>query len=282
MDDPGPAGFATPALMRAARGAYAQSIRAQLHAIGVDDLPRNGAFLLAWIDTTGCPRQDLPAELGVTKQAVSQVIDTLVNRGYLIRSPDPGDRRRISLELTGRGEQAVEAVQRGVVAVDRQLQERLPAAQIDGMRAALLALADIKSAGISTGAGKRRPAAQLRQFSPIFPVRDLAAALAHYSALGFDTTAYADGHEYGFADRDGTGLHLAADPGHDPARHAASAYLHVRDADALYEEWSQPGIGGHTHPVGPTPYRLREGSHTDPDGNLIRFGSPMTEHPGGQ
>ena len=49
------------------------------------------------------------------------------------------------------------------------------------------------------------------------------------------------------------------------------------DADALYEEWTRPGIGGHTQPVGPTPYKLREGSHTDPDGNLIRFGSPMDE-----
>ena len=268
--------------MRAARGAYAQSIRAQLHAIGVDDLPRNGAFLLAGIDTTGGPRQDLPSDLGVTKQAVSQVIDTLVNRGYLNRSPDPGDRRRITLELTERGQEVVGAVLRGVAAVDRQLQERVPAEQVDAMRSALLALAGIKGASITTGAGRRRPARQFRRFSPIFPVRDLAAALAHYSALGFDTSAYADGSEYGFADREGTGLHLAADPGHDHARHAASAYLYVRDADALYEEWSQPGIGGHTRPVGPTPYQLREGSHTDPDGNLIRFGSPMAEHPGDQ
>ena len=51
----------------------------------------------------------------------------------------------------------------------------------------------------------------------------------------------------------------------------------MRDADALYEEWTRPGTPGHTHPVGPTPYKLREGSHTDPDGNLIRFGSPMPE-----
>jgi hypothetical protein len=27
----------------------------------------------------------------------------------------------------------------------------------------------------------------------------------------------------------------------------------------------------------PTPYGMREGSHVDPDGNLIRFGSPMEE-----
>ena len=96
MDVPEPSELATPTLMRIARGAYARSIRAQLHAIGVDDLPRNGAFILAGIDTTGGPRGDLPADLGVTKQAVSQLIDTLVNRGYLVRSADPGDRRRIT------------------------------------------------------------------------------------------------------------------------------------------------------------------------------------------
>jgi DNA-binding MarR family transcriptional regulator/catechol 2,3-dioxygenase-like lactoylglutathione lyase family enzyme len=277
MEEPGPVEFATPTLMRAARGAYARSIRAELQAIGIDDMPRNGMFILAGIDTSGGPRQDLPAGLGVTKQAVSQGIDTLVNRGYLDRSPDPDDRRRIVLELTERGHQVVEAAVRGVDAVDRQLLERVSPEQIDAMRAVLLALGEIKSAGIVSGTGRRRPARQLSRFSPIFPVRDLAAALAHYSALGFETLAYVGGDEYGFASREGVELHLAADHHHESAHNAASAYLYVRDADALYQEWTRSGIGGRTRPVGPTPYKLREGSHIDPDGNLIRFGSPMEE-----
>jgi hypothetical protein len=119
------------------------------------------------------------------------------------------------------------------------------------------------------------PYRQLRQFSPIFPVRDMTAALAHYAALGFDAFPYEGEDDYGFAEREGIGLHLTTDPGHDPAHGHASAYLYVRDADALYAEWSRPGIGGHTLPVCPTPYQLREGAHIDPDGNLIRFGSPM-------
>jgi DNA-binding MarR family transcriptional regulator/catechol 2,3-dioxygenase-like lactoylglutathione lyase family enzyme len=277
MTELDPAEFATPTLMRAARGAYARSVRAQLHSIGIDDLPRNGAFILAGIGAPGGLRQDLPVDLGVTKQAVSSAIDILANRGYLERRTDPEDRRRIALELTDRGRRVVEAVVRGVEAVDAQLSERVPPEQVDAMRAALAVLAEIKTASVATGAGKRRPTRRLRQFSPVFPVRDLAAALAHYAALGFETSAYAQGGEYGFADRDGVGLHLACDPDHDPARSAASAYLYVRDADALYEEWSRPGIGGLTRPVGPTPYRLREGSHVDPDGNLIRFGSPVDD-----
>lgn len=267
--------YATPTLMRSARGAYAQSIRTQLQLIGIDGLPANGVFILAGIDTSGGPRQDLPSELGVTKQAVSQVIDILVTRGYLTRSSDPDDRRRVVLELTDRGHEVVEAALRGVEAVDRQLQQRVSPEQIDAMRSALVALTEIKSQGISTGAGQRRPARQLRRFSPVFPVRDLGAALAHYASLGFETLAYDSGDEYGFATRDGVQLHLAADPGHPI--HPASAYLYVRDADALYQEWSRPGIAGHTHPAGPTACKLREGSHVDPDGNVIRFGSPAPE-----
>jgi DNA-binding MarR family transcriptional regulator len=267
--------YATPTLIRSARGVYAQSIRAQLQLIGIDDLPANGVIILAGIDASGGPRYDLPSELGVTKQAVSQVIDILVTRGYLTRSPDPDDRRRVVLELTDRGHEVVHAALLGVEAVDRQLQERVTPEQIDAMRSALIALTEIKGQGVFTGAGRRRPARQLRRFSPIFPVRDLGAALAHYASLGFDTLAYHDGDAYGFAARDGVQLHLSADPGHDP--HPASAYLYVRDADALYQEWSQTGIAGHTHPVGLTPYQLREGSHVDPDGNVIRFGSPVPE-----
>ena len=276
MTEPEARYYSTPTLIRAARGVYARSMRAQLTAIGIDDLPRNGVFMLAGIADSGAARQDMTAELGITKQAVSQLIDTLVSRGYVSREADPDDRRRIALTLTERGEHVLEAAAEGVAAVDAQLRDRVGGEQIEGMRSALRALAEIKVADTASGAGLPRPARQFQQFSPIFPVRDLATALEHYAALGFSTIAYAGGADYGFANRDGLSLHLAGHHGDDLSDHGGSAaYLYVRDADALYAEWSQPGIGGHTSPVEPTPYKLREGSHTDPDGNLIRFGSPM-------
>jgi Ser/Thr protein kinase RdoA (MazF antagonist) len=120
-------------------------------------------------------------------------------------------------------------------------------------------------------------------FSPVFPVRDVRRALLHYASLGFEVAAYADGDGYGFAERDGVSLHLSLDEGHRPEaghQHVGAAYLYVEDADALYDEWARPGVGGLTRRVGDTPYRLREGSHVDPDGNLIRFGSPMPGRPG--
>ena len=127
---------------------------------------------------------------------------------------------------------------------------------------------------------------RLRSFSPVFPVRDLRRALAHYASLGFDVQPYTEGDGYGFADRDRVSLHLSLDTGHEHEHeheggdghdheHVGTAYLYVADADALYDEWTRPGVGGLTRRVGDTPYELREGSHVDPDGNLIRFGSPM-------
>ncbi len=130
------------------------------------------------------------------------------------------------------------------------------------------------------------PAVRFTSFSPVFPVRDLPRALAHYAALGFDTQPYDGGVPYGFAERDGVSLHLSAEhvhgDGEDAHDHASSAYLYVDDADALYDAWARPGAGGLTRRVGDTPYRLREGSHVDPDGNVIRFGSPMPARPARQ
>jgi DNA-binding MarR family transcriptional regulator len=267
--------FSTSTLMRAARGVYAQSMRAHLHAVGVDDLPRNGAFVLVGIADAGGPRQDLPAELGVTKQAVNQVIDTLVARGYVERSSDLEDRRRNTLTLTERGVEALEAVVSGVEAVDRLLEEQVSAEDIRVTRRVLVALSGIKVDRQAAGASRRRPRRLLRRFSPIFPVGDLGAALAHYTALGFKTFAYEDGQDYGFANRDRLSVHLGVLDGHSGG--PGAAYLDVNDADALYDEWSRPDVGGETFPVGPTAYGMREGSHRDPFGNLIRFGSPIEE-----
>jgi DNA-binding MarR family transcriptional regulator len=250
--------LSNPTLMRVARGAYGSAIRAELHAIGVEDLPRNGAFILSGIAAGDSVRGDLRVDLGVSKQAVSQLIDALVSRGLVVRGEDPEDRRRLTLSLTARGEEVQAAVVHAVEAVDTELQARVGAADVDAMRRALHALDE----------------GSTRRFEPIFPVADLAAGLAHYAALGFQTLAYKEGTDYGFANRDGLTIHLATDCDHDPA-HAATAYLYVADADALYAEWTQPGIGGETRPVGLTEYRLREGAHIDPDGNRIRFGSPV-------
>jgi predicted enzyme related to lactoylglutathione lyase len=117
------------------------------------------------------------------------------------------------------------------------------------------------------------------RFAPIFPVHDIDRALDHYRRMGFDVRAYPGGG-YGFAERDGVELHVGVvEPhehgdGHVHEHSPASAYLRVDDADAIAAEWRAAGIEVHM-PVD-TEWGQHEGAVVDRDGNVIRFGSPMS------
>ena len=109
--------------------------------------------------------------------------------------------------------------------------------------------------------------------SPIFRTTDLQRALAHYAAIGFLTSRHDD--TYGFAAWAGLELHLAVVPGHDPSRTASAVFLHVPDADAVAALLVAAGMGPSTTMPRDMDHGVREGSHVDPDGNLLRFGSPL-------
>jgi DNA-binding MarR family transcriptional regulator len=133
-----------PALLRASRGAYGHAIRTSLTREGFGDVPRNGAFVLGGIVNQGGSAGALVRQLGVSKQAASQLIDTLVVRGYLERLPNPEDRRRVTIEATERGRAAAAAVRSAVVAVDEELAGMITPAQMKGLRTGLVALCDIR------------------------------------------------------------------------------------------------------------------------------------------
>jgi len=69
---------------------------------------------------------------------------SLVLRGFLSRTPDPDDRRRVNVTLTDRGRAAADAVLAGVLAVDRELAELVGVAGLEQLRAGLVALCDIR------------------------------------------------------------------------------------------------------------------------------------------
>jgi hypothetical protein len=124
--------------------------------------------------------------------------------------------------------------------------------------------------------------ATLQSAAPIFPTADLDAMRAHYEALGFDVVV----HEGGYATvaRDAVRIHFRHVPGDDApdAERVAeqfapgAAYLAADDADALHAEWRRAGVGETTDLFDPG-FGVWEAAHTDIDGNLLRFGSPITK-----
>ena len=134
-----------PALLRWARGAYGYAVRGNLVEAGFDDLPGNGPFVLGGMARFNGSAADMIMGLGVTKQAASQLIDTLVLRGYLTREVDPEDRRRMTISLTERGRGAAQATRTAVDSIDAELATMITPAELAGLRAGLTALGQIMS-----------------------------------------------------------------------------------------------------------------------------------------
>ena len=115
--------------------------------------------------------------------------------------------------------------------------------------------------------------AAIAGYEPAFSVADVGRAVDHYQRLGFRTSRHDE--TYAFAHRGDLTIHLAhAD---DPATAGGSVlYIHVDDADQLAAEWRKAGVTV----SGPQDYDYgqHEGFHVDPDGNKLRFGSPL-QHP---
>jgi predicted enzyme related to lactoylglutathione lyase len=116
-----------------------------------------------------------------------------------------------------------------------------------------------------------RSVGDVKRVAPIFPVSDLAAALEHYERLGFTTRTW-EGGGYGFLTRGHVEIHLGEVPDLEAGAAKHSAYLWVDDADELATAWR--AAGAEVHGPEDTPWHQYEGAVVDPDGNVIRFGSP--------
>jgi hypothetical protein len=113
-------------------------------------------------------------------------------------------------------------------------------------------------------------AALVTGFEPVFTVADVARSAAWFARAGFDVSFHDDTYALAHRELDLT-VHLAEADGDEVPGHGV-LYLHCQDADRMAHEWAQAGI----RVDGPEDrdYGKREGSVTDPDGNVIRFGAP--------
>ena len=124
--------IAFPVLLRHARGAYGMAIAKALAAVGFDDIPKNGHYVIGGlaVEEVEIPLSQLIKELRTSKQAAGQLVDTLVLRGYLDRKADPNDRRKLSVTLTERGRAVAEVQRKAIREVDAELQKRVTPEEI--------------------------------------------------------------------------------------------------------------------------------------------------------
>jgi DNA-binding MarR family transcriptional regulator len=112
-------------------------IQEGMAARGYDDLRPAHGFAFARIASADTTVVDLAEHLGTTKQAASQLVAGLVERGYVVREPDPRDARARLLRLTEAGVACTRAAEAAAADVVAGWNENLPSASLGELHALL-------------------------------------------------------------------------------------------------------------------------------------------------
>jgi DNA-binding MarR family transcriptional regulator len=129
----------TPALLRALMRQTLRTTEHRLTSRGFTDLHPMQVGVLHLIGT-GTRATEMAAATGGTKQAITQTVGVLVERGYVQRSPDPSDGRAKLVTLTERGREAAAASVEIADELDRAWETVLGADAMDALRARLTEL----------------------------------------------------------------------------------------------------------------------------------------------
>ncbi|WP_298438465.1 MarR family transcriptional regulator [Geobacter sp.] len=117
-------------------------IRSLVHE-GMDLTYNQYKMLLTIYDKGSCPLNLLARELEIAMSSASEMVDRLVNLGFVYRVVDEGNRRQVIIYTTGKGEELIREVRRGIVANYRSLLARLPEGDQERLVGAFETLAEV-------------------------------------------------------------------------------------------------------------------------------------------
>ncbi len=132
-------------------------LRSTLHE-GMDLSYNQFKMLLAINDKGVCPLTTLATELLIAMSSASEMVDKLVNLGLVRRSVDAESRRRVTIQVTDKGEKLISDLQKGIVDNYRSLLERLSDSDQERLVDALETLVEILgNSNVMEKASERKP-----------------------------------------------------------------------------------------------------------------------------
>ena len=106
-------------LFRDARAAIEAAVRADLAQNGFGDVTPAHSALLRNIGDDGARPSELAAHAGVTRQAITKLVDELEQLDLVRRDPDPDDGRGVIIRYTDRGRAGVAIARKRMLALER-------------------------------------------------------------------------------------------------------------------------------------------------------------------
>jgi DNA-binding MarR family transcriptional regulator len=124
-------------LMREAFIAMNDLVLARLAERGHGDVRAAHGAVFQYLDDTGTTVSVLAERAQITKQAMAELVHHLEARGYVIRKPDPHDRRAKLVLPTERGREVVAIAQDLVPQLEDRIMTVLGAERVESLRADL-------------------------------------------------------------------------------------------------------------------------------------------------
>ncbi|KAA0892302.1 MarR family transcriptional regulator [Oryzomonas japonica] len=117
-------------------------IRSIVHE-GMDLTYNQYKMLLTIYDKGNCTLNVLAKELQIAMSSASEMVDRLVNLGFVYRTVDEDNRRQVMIYTTEKGEELIRELRRGIVENYRTLLDRLPPRDQERLVVAFENLAEI-------------------------------------------------------------------------------------------------------------------------------------------
>lgn len=106
-------------LVRNAHLAIDAAVRADLARNGFGDVTPSQSALLRNLGEDGARPSDLAANAGVTRQAITKLVDELERLDLVRRDPDPDDGRGVIVKYTDRGRAGLAVARKRMLALER-------------------------------------------------------------------------------------------------------------------------------------------------------------------
>ncbi len=129
-------------ILVAANRCLSDRLTAAVRETGARDARTAFGFVIRAVDAEEPTVTRLAELLGVSRQAASKLADEMVQRGYLLRASDPGDRRRTHLRLSAKGRRVRERAAAESATIEAELRAAVGDDAVDGLRRALLAFVE--------------------------------------------------------------------------------------------------------------------------------------------
>ena len=124
-------------LFRDARSAIEAAVRADLARNGFGDVAPAHSALLRNIGEEGSRPSELAADAGVSRQAITKLVDELERLDLVRRDPDPADGRGVIIRYTDRGRAGLAIARKRMLALERDYAARVGAERWAEVRSTL-------------------------------------------------------------------------------------------------------------------------------------------------